>query len=418
MKNKITIAFILALLVSVLNIKAQMRVHLINVGQGSATLIEFPCAAILVDAGGESNALFNSSDSLKTYLDDFFERRADLNHTLQCVYLTHPHKDHTLGIPVILQSPFVIKNAVTDGLEEGSGKSGQIKLHRAAQDADENNDPNDDIGFEALTTAEIGSSGFTNAVVDPVNCSGINPVIKILWGTSATNPGWNKTAFDNENNHSLVIRIEYGTSSLIITGDLEDIAQSNLIAKYNGTNLLDADVYLVGHHGSKNGSSLNLLNKITPKMALIGMGDPNRKLSWTAWDYGHPNKGILDRLQNKLTETRTSFHVQAGTGKRTFVDYIVSKAIYATGWEHNVLLEADAAGNWHKVESFLVPSLVNINTATLTELQTLPGIGAIKAQAIIDFRTTHGNFTSIDQLDNVPGIGPVTINLLRPYVRL
>jgi competence ComEA-like helix-hairpin-helix protein len=156
-------------------------------------------------------------------------------------------------------------------------------------------------------------------------------------------------------------------------------------------------------------------------MALIGVGDQSRQVSWTAWAYGHPNKGTLDRLQSKLTATRTPIHVKAGTGAKTFVDYTVSKAIYATGWDNNVVLEADAAGHWNKVEKVvtpLVPALVNINTATLSELQTLPGIGATKAQAIIDFRTNHGNFTSIDQLDDVPGIGPATINLVRPYVRI
>lgn len=419
MKTKITFTFILALLVSVFTVRAQMRVHLINVGQGCATLIEFPCAAILVDAGGETNSLYNSSDSLKSYLDDFFDRRTDLNHTLQCVYLTHPHKDHTLGVPVILQTPYLIKNAVTDGLEHGSGKPGQIKLHRAAQDGDATPDHADDIGFEAVTTDEIGSGGLTNAVIDPVNCSGTNPSIKILWGASATKPtDWSNTSFNNENNHSLVIKIEYGASSLLITGDLEEAAQHSLLSKYTGTSLLDADVYLVGHHGSKNGTTQTLLNKITPQMALIGVGDPTRKLSWTAWAYGHPNKGILDMLQNKLTASRTTIHVQAGTGAKTFVAYTVSKAIYATGWDDNVVLEADDAGHWHKVETTLVPALVNINTASISELETLPGIGTTKAQAIIDFRTSHGNFTSIDDLDNVPGIGPATINLVRPYVKI
>ena len=417
MKKKFFV-ILLALSAFLISANAQMRVHLINVGQGCATLIEFPCAAILVDAGGETNAQFNSSDSLKKYLDDFFDRRTDLNHTLQCVYLTHPHKDHTLGVPVLLQPPFVIKNVVTDGLEQGSGKDGQIKLHRLAQASEANSDPTDDIGLEAVTTSKIGASGLTNAVIDPVNCSGTNPVITVLWGASATNPGWSKANFGNENNHSLVIRIDYGAASLLITGDLEDIAQQGLLAKYAGTNLLDADIYIVGHHGSKNGSSQDLINKITPKVALIGAGDPARHLSWTAWDYGHPNKGTLDRLQSEITSTRTTIHIQAGTSKRKFVNYDVSKAIYATGWDGNVVIEAEANGQWHKVESFLVPALVNINTATVDQLMTLPGIGATKAQAIISYRSSHGNFTSIDQLDNVPGIGPSTINLLRAYATL
>ncbi len=417
MKMKTLSLFMLAVFVSVVHLKAQMRVHLINVGQGCATLIEFPCAAILVDTGGETDSLFHSSDSLKAYLDDFFAIRTDLHNTLQCVYLTHPHKDHTNGINVILDSSYTIKNAVTDGLERGSGRWGQIKLHRAVQAAEENDSTADDIGFEAVTTDEIGNSGFTNSVIDPVSCAGTNPVIKILWGTSATNPGWSDGHYDDENNHSLVIKIQYGSASFLITGDLEDVAQRNLVTKYAGTGLLDSDIYLVGHHGSKNGTSLEFLNMISPKIALIGVGNPDRQFSFTAWDYGHPNKGILDRLQNKLTETRTSLTVKAGTSKRTFVDYLVSKAIYATGWDNHVVLEADAAGLWQKL-SKLVPALVNLNTATLSELLTLPGIAETKARAIIEYRSTHGRFNSVDELDNVPGIGPATVNLVRAYVTM
>ena len=415
---KIIYVFIFTMLASVLTAGAQMRVHFINVGQGCATLIEFPCAAILVDAGGENNSLFNASDSLQAYLEDFFDERTDLNHTLQCVYLTHPHADHTLGTPVILQPPYIIKNAVTDGLETGSGKTGQVKLHRAAQNSEENADDSDDIGFEAVTTGEIGNDGLTDGIINPVNCSGINPVIKILWGTSAVNPGWNATNFNNLNNHSLVIRIEYGTSSVLITGDLEEAAIRNLMAKYNGTNLLDADVYIVGHHGSKNGTTQALLNAVTPRIALIGCGDPGRKINWTAWAYGHPNKGILDMLQNTITATRTPIQVRAGTGAKNFVTYSVTKAIYTTGWDGNIDFEADDSGHWKKIEKTIVPGLVNINTASLFELQTLPGIGVVKAQAIIDFRTAHGSFTSIEDLNNVPGIGPATISLVKPYVKV
>ena len=62
--------------------------------------------------------------------------------------------------------------------------------------------------------------------------------------------------------------------------------------------------------------------------------------------------------------------------------------------------------------------LVNINTATNAELQTLPGIGPVLADAIISFRETHGNFQTVEELINVPRIGPATLERLRPLVKV
>lgn len=59
---------------------------------------------------------------------------------------------------------------------------------------------------------------------------------------------------------------------------------------------------------------------------------------------------------------------------------------------------------------------VNINTATQAELEEVPYIGEVKAKAIIDYRTTNGNFKSIDELDNVKGFGSATIEKIRKYL--
>jgi len=59
---------------------------------------------------------------------------------------------------------------------------------------------------------------------------------------------------------------------------------------------------------------------------------------------------------------------------------------------------------------------VNLNTATVDQLQTLPGVGPVLAQHILDWRSQHGSFTSVDQLDDVTGIGDVKFAALKPLV--
>jgi competence protein ComEA len=61
-------------------------------------------------------------------------------------------------------------------------------------------------------------------------------------------------------------------------------------------------------------------------------------------------------------------------------------------------------------------ALVNVNTASATELETLDGIGEVIAAAIVDYRTQNGPFTSVDQLEDVSGIGPSTLEAIRDAV--
>jgi competence protein ComEA len=59
---------------------------------------------------------------------------------------------------------------------------------------------------------------------------------------------------------------------------------------------------------------------------------------------------------------------------------------------------------------------VHLNGATLEQLDALPGVGPVTAKKIIDYRTQHGGFSSVDELDAVPGIGPARLADLRPLV--
>jgi competence protein ComEA len=59
---------------------------------------------------------------------------------------------------------------------------------------------------------------------------------------------------------------------------------------------------------------------------------------------------------------------------------------------------------------------VHLSTATLDQLDALPGVGPVTAQKILDYRQQHGGFHSLEELDAIPGIGPARIEQLRGLV--
>ena len=64
------------------------------------------------------------------------------------------------------------------------------------------------------------------------------------------------------------------------------------------------------------------------------------------------------------------------------------------------------------------PAVLNLNTATAEELATLPGIGPVLAQRIVDFRIANGPFASVEQLTDVEGVGEKKLDAIREYLRI
>jgi competence ComEA-like helix-hairpin-helix protein len=91
-----------------------------------------------------------------------------------------------------------------------------------------------------------------------------------------------------------------------------------------------------------------------------------------------------------------------------------SGAVY-TAWDEHIVLQATPDGTWTYVDELSPGVKININIAAL---EALPSIGPVRAQAIVDYRATHGNFTSIEELDAVPGIGPATIVVIRSKIMI
>ena len=317
-----------------------MSVHLLDVGQGAATLLEFPCGVVLIDTGGELNDSFDSVTALMTQLEAFFARRADLNRTIDLLVITHPHIDHVRGLPVMLGS-YTIKNIVDNGHDGEAMVQNEVRALRGAQGT---------AGYRGIKNEDIvKKGGLIDEVIDPIACSVVDPKIRVLSGSVNSDPGWGtskygKRHFENENNHSVVIRVDFGNASILITGDLEEVAIRGLVERYADTRWLDVDVYQAGHHGSANGTTRELVAATTPLVALIAMGDESRKHSWTAWAYGHPRAVIVDMLDDVVAFKRPKVEVPVGTGAKKFVGRSLEGAIYGTGWDGAVVVDMGADG--------------------------------------------------------------------------
>ncbi|MEO9801965.1 MAG: helix-hairpin-helix domain-containing protein [Reichenbachiella sp.] len=396
-----------------------MKTHFIDVGQGSATLLEFSCGVVLIDAGGENNSVVDSEERLKDYLQNFFSERNDLNNTIDLFVLTHAHLDHTLGAKYVFDS-YTVNNVITNGKTYGSGMKNQNAIQDAIKDLASNANTSDDIGYHEAIADNIGASGITNDIIDPLDCSNGDPQIKLFWGTMINQQDLSNSAYTNGNNHSVVMKVSYGQSAILITGDLEEDALDLLVDKHAVS--IDADLYVAGHHASKNGTTKRLLEAVTPKIAVMSFGDLRVTKEWTAWAYGHPNADIVEMLRNSVSDTRAEKEVWVGDGAKNFYPIEVDKAIYGTGWDGGIVFDASFDGTWSapiltETKFRTRKILISVNTASQYELEKLPGIGPTKALAIIEYRRANGSFSTLNDLDNVPGIGQSSLNQIKDLIR-
>lgn len=313
----------------------RMAVHYINVDQGAAALIEFPCAAIMIDAGGRNAA---STTHLMNYLSAFFARRTDLNNRIATIFITHTHIDHNRALRRVVQT-YDVGGYVHNGGLRGSGAPAANWMA---------NHPNATDQRRAVGDHDVvahGTNGLSDAIIDAVNCPGVDPSIRVLSGRPEHNPGWTTRAFKNGNNMSLVIRIDYGEASFLFTGDMQDPAIETLVHYYHGTNMLDVDVWEVGHHGAENGVTRSLLQAMSPEIAIMQMGPPSVDEIWTAYRYGHPRRSAVETIDPALSRTRSpAVDEQVADAVHSFSTYRVRNALYATGWDGDITVTADSNG--------------------------------------------------------------------------
>ena len=317
-----------------------MAVHHVDVGQGGAAILEFSCGVVMVDAGGQGAT---DGPKLVSYLDALFTRRTDLKRTIATIFVTHNHKDHTVSLDNVVAA-FTVKSIVETGLYGASGDPGDA-AYRVIDKLPPAKRPPHVIVDENDIQPKLG---LTNDAIDPVDCQGTDPIITVLSTHPHMNPGWPAADWRDKNNSSLVIRVDFGKASYLFTGDLEAPAIEHLLALHAGSPLLDADVYVVGHHGSANGTTLPLLQAlIKPKIAILTSGPCDRMDggNFNGFKFGHPRTDIVRMLIAAVARPRTpSKRVWVADGQEDFHQITMKKAIYATGWDGNIVVEATKAG--------------------------------------------------------------------------
>jgi competence protein ComEC len=335
-----------------------MKLHVIDVGQGSAALLEFPCAAVLVDTGGEQNEQFDGVKALVDYLDAFFARRTDLARTISLLVITHPHIDHTRGLETVL-ARYKVRNVIDNGdVRDDIGGKPQLALHAWLGEKGQKQVRHLDLARRDID----GADGLTSPIIDPIyacKSSPIDPVLRVLWSGDLGR----EEIGQNPNNDSVVLRVDFGEASFLLPGDLELLAIARLVKKYESNPaLLDADVYLVPHHGSRKSSTLDLIRRVSPEVAVISAGPYDRYLQteeeYTARVFGHPNQDCINHLLDPkvgVTGKRSS-PIEAWVGvrgawkekKSEFTRRAIDRAVYATSWDGTVVVTGNASG-WIEV---------------------------------------------------------------------
>ncbi len=146
------------------------------------------------------------------------------------------------------------------------------------------------------------------------------------------------------------------------------------------------------------------------------VGEPRRRRSSSWWT---SRAGFADPGVYEFTEgARVIDAIDAAGGARSgaLLEALNLAAPLADGTQILVPREGQEGVAPPVTGGAVAGGLINVNTATATELEELPGVGEVIAQAIIDYRTENGPFTSVDQLLDVSGIGDATLENIRDLV--
>ena len=221
---------------------APLQVHFIDVGQALSVLVECDGQFMLYDGGNVDDGSLVVSYLQQQGVEE-----------LQYVFCSHAHEDHVGGLAAALA--YFPAHHVYAPVTEADTKCFRDFVKYTQQQGLS-------VEVPAVGTVwQLGSATVTQ----------LGPVAQ----------------YSDTNDTSLVLRLDYGSTSFLLTGDMEADAERDLVN--TGANL-KADVLQVGHHGSSTSTSYIFLNSVLPEMGVISCGVNNK--------YGHPHEETLSILRD------------------------------------------------------------------------------------------------------------------------
>lgn len=229
------------------SVNGELMIHFIDVGQADAAVILCDGQVMMIDGG-------NAEDSSLIY--SYLRNTLGISH-IDYMIATHPHEDHIGGLSGAL-------NACSVG-----------KLYSPVDEYDSKvfNNLVKYAGKQGLTLTEpVMGERFS---LGEASVQFISPVKR----------------YEEVNDLSIAVRISYGNTTFLFTGDAEWEAEHDMV---NSGYRLDATLLKVGHHGSSSSTNYLFLREVMPKYAVISVGKDN--------SYGHPTEETLSRLRDAGSE--------------------------------------------------------------------------------------------------------------------
>lgn len=224
---------------------ANVTVKFIDVGQGEAILIALPEKTVLIDAGPTGSA-----PKIAQVLQELGRNKIDY------LVATHPDEDHIGGMADVISSTQI-------GTIYAPNKTNNTATYRKFLAAIQNNNLQ-------ITLAEAGT------IIDQTD----SYKLEILWPKKDAN-------FPDTNDYSIIIKLTVGNKTFLFTGD----APTSAILDSNPGHI---DVLKLSHHGSRTGTTEQLVRKLSPTYAVLSYAVDN--------SYGHPMQSVLNALHKHSVE--------------------------------------------------------------------------------------------------------------------